>query len=521
MQKIIYFGGLCLLLILTSFSVQAGFFDKMIMPGKLIEGHAEYENKCESCHLDFEKSKQVTLCINCHDHKNISDDQKNKKGFHGNANVRDLDCKSCHTEHVGRNADIIQLDISTFDHRKTDFKLKGKHQNVTCASCHKKDKKFHEAKSDCISCHKNDDRHNGELGKKCQDCHSEKSWKESEYDHTKETDFPLVGKHKDVACDLCHVNTDYKKTPKTCIGCHKINDVHNGRLDSKCETCHKPKKWKKIFHKHDPKKFKLKGNHKKFDCQSCHLKMNFKRKLKNTCISCHKNDDSHKRRYGKKCDSCHKQKTWKKTIFNHSKTKFELFGKHKKVKCDTCHRGVIAEENLGLKCISCHKPDDVHEREEGKKCDTCHSEDGWNKKILFDHDQSKFPLIGQHSIIGCESCHQDFKFKTPNIKCDSCHTADDTHDGRLGEDCALCHNPNDWRLWEFDHNTQTKFKLEGKHENLLCEVCHRSNGKKSMKLSSSCRSCHRADDVHGGSFGDKCDRCHNTKSFQDNIKIRR
>ncbi len=94
------------------------------MPGPVIEAHAEYEQECDQCHDTSDKDKQGQLCMSCHEHENILDDLSNKTGFHGRLSAAEkTDCKHCHTEHIGRDAKIIVLNASTFDHHKTDFPL--------------------------------------------------------------------------------------------------------------------------------------------------------------------------------------------------------------------------------------------------------------------------------------------------------------------------------------------------------------------------------------------------------------
>lgn len=60
------------------------------------------------------------------------------------------------------------------------------------------------------------------------------------FDHSK-TRFPLVGKHLKNDCAQCH-KTTLKDTPKTCVSCHKTDDVHRGRRPN-CEQCHTPVDW--------------------------------------------------------------------------------------------------------------------------------------------------------------------------------------------------------------------------------------------------------------------------------------
>ena len=88
------------------------------------------------------------------------------------------------------------------------------------------------------------------------------------------------------------------------------------------------------------------------------------------------------------------------------------------------------------------------------------------------------------------------------------------HQQRLGLNCALCHNANNWKKWVFDHDKQTDYKLDGAHKNLNCHACHRVKVEKEIKLKTNCFSCHEDDDRHDRKFGERCERCHVTESFK-------
>lgn len=406
------------------------------------------------------------------------------------------------------------LNADSFDHDKTDFVLKGQHSVTACKSCHKTGKKYREAPMACYSCHKKQDVHKGKLGKKCHTCHDAKSWRKSGFDHDRKTDFPLRGRHAKIECQLCHIGNKYKDTPAKCVGCHKVNDAHAGRYGKKCATCHRPDEWKKSIFDHDRKtKYKLTGKHRTASCDSCHTGKLYKQKLKTTCISCHRNDDEHKGRNGSKCQNCHTTSSWSKSRFDHDrKTDFPLTGKHKEVSCEACHRESL-EKELATDCYSCHKFHDPHKGKMGKKCDQCHYTSGWRGKIFFEHDITRFPLIGGHAVVPCEECHLSRSFKDAPLSCVKCHKKDDEHKGRFGAECGDCHNPNSWKTWIFDHDTRTDFRLDGAHEDLRCHDCHKTRLDKDSRLAGSCAACHRDDDIHNGGFGRNCQQCHNTSDF--------
>ncbi|HFD32769.1 MAG TPA: cytochrome C [Gammaproteobacteria bacterium] len=512
--------------------VSANPFESLVMPGKVIEGHKKYESDCSNCHKLFSKRGQDKLCLSCH--KKVSKDVKGKRGFHGKSkSIRIAQCKSCHTEHKGRRVDIVKFEKEVFEHNKTDFRLGGRHKPLECHSCHKKNKKYRDAKSSCRSCHLKESPHKKAKAKKdrfkqCSDCHRATGWNKLVFNHTKKTKYKLTGAHKTALCQSCHINQRYKKTPKKCISCHKIDDVHRNKNGSKCNKCHTTKQWGKISFNHvRDTSFRLKGKHKKTPCKSCHSKISFKKKSKKKkrarkCFSCHSYDDKHNGVFGKKCNSCHHEKDWgwDETRFNHAKeTKFPLKGKHKKIECDYCHKVSKKKKKLKSKCISCHKSDDVHNGNLGGKCNSCHTSVSWKKRIKFEHDLTHFPLMGMHSAVACEECHTSSGYKKIKKSCVACHKNDDFHKGKLGNNCDRCHTPNDWGVWFFNHNRQSRFKIRNSHKKVHCHSCHNESVIKVARKPRDCQSCHSTDDPHNGQFGSRCNDCHNTKDFsQINMK---
>lgn len=404
------------------------------MPGPVINMHKKYEQNCDQCHDTSGKKKQGQLCVSCHDHKNISEDLSNKSGFHGRLPEKiKTDCKHCHAEHKGEKANIILLNPLTFNHQKTDFSLKGTHGTTQCSACHAADKKYAEAPNDCYSCHKTSDVHKGKQGKECGDCHKPTSWKETGFNHDK-TDFPLKGTHKDTSCSACHISQKYEDTPKQCVSCHQIHDIHRGSFGNKCHTCHNSKKWDEIRFDHNKETdFSLFGKHKEASCNSCHVSGDTNKELPKECYGCHKNDDSHKSRYGKKCNDCHSHSSWQKQKFDHDrKTDFKLLGKHREASCNHCHKGDLYKDKVKSDCISCHGKDDIHNGKQGRNCKSCHNEKGWHSSVRFDHDISAFPLIGMHATTPCEECHISAEYGATKSSCNYCHASDDVHESKLG-----------------------------------------------------------------------------------------
>jgi hypothetical protein len=490
--------------------VRADTVETVLMPGQLIKGHADLEGDCKNCHARFDRKAQDGLCLDCH--KDVAKDFSQHLGFHGKQDKKE--CRACHTEHKGRGFNIAPFDKDKFDHKKTNFELKDSHSKVECKDCHKPGLKFREAHTVCVACHKKDDKHKGSLGDKCENCHTEKKWKDVKFDHSK-TNFPLLGKHADVKCKECHADQRYKGAPTACIACHRKDDKHKAHFGDKCETCHTEKDWKTITFDHDKDThYPLRGKHSLVTCVDCHTGFLYKQKTPTTCVACHRDDDEHKGHFGPKCETCHIEKDWNVVIFDHDKqTKYPLLGKHAEAKCEACHKGDLYKEKLQTVCFACHEKDDKHKGQEGKKCEQCHNEKSWNT-TQFDHGLTRFPLLGKHDKVECKKCHLTPEYKNAKTACVECHKKDDKHKRKLGPECEMCHNARDWKAWDYDHDTRTHFKLDGGHKGIDCLACHKEPTDKKVKVTSSCGICHAWDDVHNGSFGKDCERCHVTSSFK-------
>lgn len=577
-------SALAILATLLATTAAGQALESVLMPGKVISGHAKFEQECDKCHVKFDKSAQDALCRDCH--KQVAQDIAKKTGYHGR--IRIEVCRSCHTDHKGRDVNVAAFEPKTFDHTKTDFVLGGAHARSECQSCHLTGHKYREAPTSCNGCHRKDDRHKGALGVACADCHTQVNWKESQFDHRK-TRFPLAGKHVDTPCKSCHAVETYRGAPLTCVACHKKDDKqHRGRLGERCETCHSAKTWSDVAafqhdrdtkfalrgahraakcetchtapplqaktptncyacHKADDKHnatlgsacgdchtergwketrfdhetaaFKLRGKHADVECRSCHRDATGYKGAPQTCIGCHQKDDAHRARYGEQCASCHSEKSWRDIVFRHDRdTKYALAGKHMRVKCDSCHIGHVYRDKLATDCYACHRKDDKHNDQLGRRCDACHDTTDWKRTVRFDHNASRFALLGRHAQVECKNCHASPAFRDAPRACVSCHAKDDRHKGTLGSDCAQCHNPRDWRIWDFDHTRRTRFALDGAHGRVTCAGCHRAPapvGKPIPALGTTCVACHRGDDPHSGDFGAQCERCHRTGNWRD------
>ena len=493
---------------LVSSTVGAFTLKTLVMPGKVIQAHAAIEEHCERCHETSATTKQGDLCFTCHKdvrddvanargfhgrnpegattacytcHKeHAGRDAKMAPleaktfahartdfpltGAHGKAacvachspgtpyREAPTQCSSCHAKddrHVGSlgdkcagcHAETAWRNV-TFDHKTTHFPLSGAHAAAPCAGCHKNGT-FAGTPTDCASCHRAQDVHKGRNGAQCSSCHAATAWR-VKFDHAAKTGFALQGKHQALTCEGCHVKDLATALPKTCVGCHRNDDAHSGKLGTTCSECHGPTQWRGTSFDHAAiASFPLVGAHATLQCTSCHAN-GVKAQLGRDCKSCHAGSDPHKGQLAARCDTCHTQTAWTKPIrFDHDLASFPLLGAHATLGCAECH-ATRAFHDAGNACADCHANKDPHAGRFGAKCGPCHHPTDWHA-ARFDHDKAtRFPLTGAHAKVACTSCHQTNKAVAMATaaaprECGQCHRQSDPHGGRFGAACGDCH----------------------------------------------------------------------------------
>ncbi|MEZ4942801.1 MAG: cytochrome c3 family protein [Saprospiraceae bacterium] len=535
----------------------AGSFAQ-ISPGELSAAHADLEGvfNCTKCHV-LGESVTNAKCLECH--KAINSRIQQGKGYHASSQVRSKNCFDCHSEHHGRNFEMIRIDEKSFNHDWTGYKLSGAHRKTDCRDCHKPDhiqdpdyksdkKTFLGLSQQCAACHT--DVHQNTLSADCARCHNTTAFAPAaNFNHSK-TNFALFGKHAQVACVDCHQKETRAGKPfqrfagvpfSNCTNCH--SDPHNQNLGGDCKSCHTEQGWSvftgnKHFD-HSSTHFPLKGRHQQVDCRQCHdLTLGAGRVFQDrlglattACATCH--DDVHSGKFGTNCAECHNESgfrgksAWEN--FNHDRTEFPLEGMHQGIDCRQCHTGSSMTEALAHQnCTSCHA--DFHEGQfvqngSSPDCSHCHTVDGFQGSTFSfeQHEKTGFPLTGAHMATPCFACHLNddgkWQFVQLGTRCVECHN--DVHQGRINEkyypnqDCTRCHGPESWFVNHFDHE-QTAFPLRGAHQPLSCSVCHIRNGDEDQfgtfsGLDSKCLNCHT--NIHGDQFLDEnketdCLRCH-------------
>ncbi len=374
-------------------------------------------------------------------------------------------------------------------------------------------------------------------------------------------------------CTQCH-GTGKEVLAQNCLGCHATinNSLANktglhGRNDyGECNLCHVEhhgRNFELVYWKdgrdrfdHAETGYLLEGKHATLACEKCHRPENMveaeglradKRTLERSflglgteCSSCH--FDEHRGQVSQICQNCHALDAWKPPArFDHNKAKFVLTGKHISVACEKCHKSKSEPTNLrdtsfiqltGIPfqaCTDCHR--DSHQGKLGTNCTGCHNTDGWksSNRAAFDHNKTRFPLLGKHQQLACEKCHKPgqpfagLKFE----KCRSCH--EDYHHGEFAQRpaagaCEECHTVESFRPAKFtvEQHQQCEYPLTGAHLAVPCDLCHRDAKNKSTRArfafaATNCEACHG--DPHKGSQkavnnAPTCEGCHNVESWQ-------
>ncbi|MBV8757645.1 MAG: hypothetical protein JO257_10230 [Deltaproteobacteria bacterium] len=220
--------------------------------------------------------------------------------------------------------------------------------------------------------------------------------------------------------------------------------------------------------------------------------------------------------------------------FDHDRAGYKLTGRHAKIACSDCHKpaffsGAVAaaltkEERprtyLGLStaCVTCHA--DVHKPSLGSDCATCHDTTNWRADTTskaFDHNTTRYPLVGAHVKVDCTKCHGGTAQKLANLHpafdtCKTCHT--DPHAGAMGTAataCASCHLETAWKDLHYDRTSHAPrtMPLVGGHAKPTCAACH--GDKNDRKPLPACLTCHA--DPHKPSLGSRCESCHQVTAW--------
>ena len=270
----------------------------------------------------------------------------------------------------------------------------------------------------------------------------------AKFDHLT-TGFELVGQHRDLPCESCHVKATFKGTPHDCVACHGAGTAVRGTAkpsshilsSDRCDACHTPIAWKPAV---------------KFD----HAE------VRGSCSSCHNGVQAQGKgpthiQTDLECDACHSTIGWAGAIFTHANVTDN---------CGSCHNNVSAKgqpvthiPTTGVACEACHSNTNFvsfagttmnHTAVAGVACATCHEAGrSFFGVSIVTRPPPPHPLVAAGD---CAVCHDNtMSFRTGNLMppnhiptaqvCGLCHAnaADYSvyvmnHQGIAGN-CAQCH----------------------------------------------------------------------------------
>ena len=515
-----------------------------LSPGPLTEAHEHLDGlrKCGSCHALGDREVQGK-CLECH--REIAAMRDSGQGLHARAEYGQ--CVDCHVEHQGRDFDLVHWPDGQqgFDHTATGFALEGRHAAKDCRACHTtkfvgdpgglktagKDlnRTFLNLDPACKACHQ--DPHAGQFKQDCTGCHDATAWKPApRFDHAATT-YPLIGKHRQVACASCHKPVEPPQAvvfaglpAANCTDCHR--DPHAGALGPRCTDCHSTEGWKQIRgagFDHDKTRYPLRGRHAATACAGCHQDKGPKPAFAR-CSDCHRDEHGgsvRKRPGWTACERCHTVDGFRPAAFSladHDTTAFPLAGAHRAVPCGLCHDPAGTKKS-GAKpapvdlsppaatCNACHADPHRWTAATPPACTVCHTADSW-RAPTFAHEGTRFALSGRHAATACAACHKPADgaarpvptFGGEPLTCAGCHQ--DVHEGTMTRtaaetaaiDCARCHVTVDWLAENFDHDRDSRFALAGAHAKVACRACHKVPAEQPLvvfrPLAIECVSCH-------------------------------
>src|SRR5215471_16109190 len=285
----------------------------------------------------------------------------------------------------------------------------------------------------------------------------------TQFDHLT-TGFELLGQHRDLQCEACHVNAIFKGTPKTCASCHGVGTqiratskpANHIMSTDQCDACHTPIAWKPAVN--------FDHTQTRGSCSTCHNGGQAQGKPPNHIVT------------DLECDACHTTLTWTGAMFTHVGVKTQ---------CAACHDGVhgdgLAANHFPISatgvtpvpCEACHSTTEFttwavatmnHPAAKALPCARCHETAAY---IGMHPSTSSTPgdsrpnatLDSNHPKTGdCGTCHATTSFLASATKpanhiptsapCAQCHTTagnyalysvTGTHQGVTN--CLSCHGP--------------------------------------------------------------------------------
>ncbi|MDH5542113.1 MAG: hypothetical protein OEY64_04020 [Nitrospinota bacterium] len=502
--------------------------------GYKLEGkHAEV--KCEKCHLidpattkPHYKPIDTKECNNkgCHD-------TKEKGAFTHGDQFKDKKCDDCHTAKGWKEL--------KFQHnRDSKYSLIGKHAETKCEKCHMKKNEqtvWKPLETTCYACHKKDDKHKGEFGQKCEECHNSYNWQPESYFHDM-TGFSLKYSHAQARCAECHkVKGRYDGlTGSDCTYCH--TDPHFRQFGTDCGDCHSAKSWLPELFSHNNTGFRLEGRHRIAKCSDCHQNRIY-RDVPVDCLQCHAKEflDPKLTMFHSlsrtDCQDCHKVYSFVPAT-DHAHEIWSFNGAHRilKKECEKCHNTanwavLWPGAEAPTDCNLCHTEDYNAAKSDNSTighqvanaatdCSQCHGIGSMTwEQISYRHIAMTFSNGHKPIEQDCVKCHEKtslvllakFTGATMETECEYCHqpefTAANTDIALVAHSvvdetvqCMKCHlTLGQWKPASYGHNTMT---FLGPHKPIkdTCDKCHKPKSSDLLdiyltaELATDCNICH-------------------------------
>ena len=269
-------------------------------------------------------------------HKDIGQDVRAKAGYHGR--LKPQNCRSCHTDHKGRGARIVELDKKQFDHNQTDFALRGGHQKPTARSTTSQRRSTAGPRRTATPATARDDVPKGSLGPARRLPHRQ----QLEGSQSSTTRRRVSRSRANTSTPSAATATEQgrlqgrgahlRRLPPGTTTATKPQRASSARSAS----CHNAKAWKPSTFNHDvDTKYVLRGKHRNASAPTATAATSTRSRPAGLQL-CHEKDDKHKGSSGMR-RLPHRARLEGKGKFDHDKTSFPLLASTT-TKCDACHK---------------------------------------------------------------------------------------------------------------------------------------------------------------------------------------
>jgi hypothetical protein len=259
------------------------------------------------------------------------------------------------------------------------------------------------------------------------------------FDHAL-TGFLLDGAHRELRCESCHANGQFRGTPRECATCHSPGNRMAATFKpprhlasaEPCQACHRTAAWRPASYSHaaaSPGRCASCHNGvaaagkpaghiaTTTSCDACHRTSAWRpasfshvNVAPGTCASCHNGATA----TGKpathlpttaSCDACHRTTAWKPASFSHANVAPGT--------CASCHNGATATGKPAGHFVTT------------RSCDSCHRTTAWTPATAYSHLS---PAYKQHAAgVACRACHTTnneviaWRFSAYRPDCAGCH----------------------------------------------------------------------------------------------------